>query len=63
MLDEEVLHAKEGEDNRKRMEQIQLAVARDELELAEVKQRLQESETKSAALMATRKGEKPAFST
>ncbi|BDA48058.1 hypothetical protein COCOBI_11-3150 [Coccomyxa sp. Obi] len=56
MLDEELLHAKEDEEQRKRMEGIQSAVASDELELAELEQRLLESENKSAALMATRKG-------
>ncbi len=63
MLDEELLHAKEDEEQRKRMEDIQSAIASDELELADVNQRLQRSENKCAALMATRKGERPAFFT
>ncbi len=61
MLEEEELHAKEEENSRRRMEEVRSAVASDELELAEVKQRLQKSDAKCAALMATRRGERPAF--
>ena len=61
MLEEEELHAKEEKNNQRRMEEVRSAVASDELELAEAKQRLHESEAKCAALMATRRGERPAL--